>query len=64
MSRCVSVCLLLCQRLIVYRYDRLAGDFEVSGKLLNILRQSGIELYVNVTISKSINPYFPISKWC
>ena len=35
----------LCQRLIVYRFDRLARDFEVSGRLLNLLRDHNIQLY-------------------
>jgi DNA invertase Pin-like site-specific DNA recombinase len=35
----------LCQKVIVYRFDRLARDFEVSGKLLNLLREYNIQLY-------------------
>ena len=34
-----------CKRLIVYRNDRLSRDFEVSGKLLNLLIRHNIELY-------------------
>jgi DNA invertase Pin-like site-specific DNA recombinase len=34
----------LCQQVIVYRFDRLARDFEVSGKLLNLLKKHNIRL--------------------
>lgn len=34
-----------CRRLIVYRFDRLARDFEVSGRLLNLLREYNIQMY-------------------
>ena len=35
----------LCTQVIVYRFDRLARDFEVSGKLLNLLKNSNIRLH-------------------
>jgi DNA invertase Pin-like site-specific DNA recombinase len=35
----------LCKKLIVYRFDRLARDFEVSGRLLNLLKFNNIQLY-------------------
>ena len=34
-----------CKRVIVYRFDRLSRDFEVSGRLLNLLSSHSIELY-------------------
>lgn len=34
-----------CKILIVYRFDRLSRDFEVSGKLLNLLKEYAIKLY-------------------
>jgi DNA invertase Pin-like site-specific DNA recombinase len=34
-----------CKQVIVYRFDRLARDFEVSGKLLNLLKNYSIGLY-------------------
>jgi DNA invertase Pin-like site-specific DNA recombinase len=34
-----------CKRVIVYRFDRLSRDFEVSGRLLNLLKSHSIELH-------------------